>query len=319
MIKNKLTSEFLFNLISFVTFLNVVGWYWDGWWHVSLGGDTPFAPPHILVFLYLFVILISATILYLRTRKKTFLWMLIFEMCTFGAGILDIIWHNTFGEEVLISPLIVWSPPHLIAFVSTILGMTVFLNFLINQYQKKALPLSFFRITLIAGAIFGIARVIIFPLEPFGWHYVMGFAGVVVTTFISLFYLLFLCYKLPRTGIVSLVSFIFLILLGFEGSNLAANKMLAPHATIPYWLHVLAIVLGAGWIDFINVKKYSPILLGGIMGVLIYCVYFIFWSFVQSEGFNYSYQYGILLMLLSAIGGILAGALIVVAKKMFSF
>lgn len=305
---NFIPDVFLLNVIAIGALFSATAWNWDGWWHIALGRDFPWSPPHILIFMYFGSLLPALYILYSRTLNKIYCYALVMVGVTLFSGLIDIVWHQIFGVEQLISPMIVWSPPHLIGIGSTAIGMFIILNSWIKDYQRERDSLVFLRIFLMAGAIFSYIHILIFPLEPFGWHHVAGLWGVGITIFISCLFILYVAYKLPQTGIVSLIILILLTFLGFEARTVAPNQALPPHALAPQWLHFLAAMTGVIWIDFINVKKYHPAFVTGLAGFLIAFIYFLFWKpFVQIPDFNYSQTEALILVMMSTIGGMMAG------------
>ena len=171
-------EELLLNLLSVVALLNIAGWYWDGWWHITLGRDSFWSPPHILLYVYIFALFFCSIVLYKKSGEKVYKYILITEGITLFSGLVDIAWHAVFGIEKLISPLIIWSPPHLLAFSATLVGKLFLLHDWIKKYVKNpSLPLAFLRIALLSGASFGLLRIIISPFEPLILHNVIGFPG----------------------------------------------------------------------------------------------------------------------------------------------
>jgi hypothetical protein len=305
----KPSNKTLLNLLAASAFIAVAGWDWDGWWHVALGRDRLFSPPHVLQYIYLFTLFACALLLYRRTKERVYMQVLLLESITLVSGLFDILWHNVFGVERLISPLIVWSPPHLVAMLSTTVGMILLMRHRIRRYHSDHESLDFFRIVLLSGAAFAMANIITSPLAPLGWHNVAGLWGIAATMLVASYFLLYIGYSLPNTGIVTLTALALLIFMGFEAVTVAPGQLLPPHAKTPHWLYFFATIPAVLWLDFITIRKWRPEVLGAVTTTAISLIYFLFWNFIQSTEFNYSRSDARILVLASSLGGLCAGIL----------
>ena len=99
-------------------------------------------------------------------------------------GPADALWHSLYGYEDLTSPLAIWSPPHLGAATASLAGTLVLLSAWVSERQPQD-SLALFRISLLAAAVLSFFNFLILPLQPFGWHNLIGFAGPIVTIFVS--------------------------------------------------------------------------------------------------------------------------------------
>ncbi|MDO8509294.1 MAG: hypothetical protein Q7S27_06465 [Nanoarchaeota archaeon] len=304
-----LSDRVLRSLFAISIFIFIAAWYWDGWWHVALGRDRFFSPPHVSIYINLFILFFSTLFLYKGSNNRIYAVALFTQSISLFCGIVDIFWHGYFGVEKLISPLIVWSPPHMASFASIFIGMVFILQDWIKQYSKNKDQLQFFQIVLLSGSAFSVLGILTSPLQPLGWHHILGVWGIVITTFFAAFYLIYLAYKMPQTGIVTLTMLILIVFITFESHTFAPGLSLPPHATPPFWLHFHATILAVVWLDFINLRKYRPVLMGTISGFLLALVYAIFWRFVQNETFSYSFNESILFVIAGTIGGSCAGLL----------
>lgn len=311
----KLSDMAIRSFLAISILIFIAAWYWDGWWHVALGRDRFLSPPHVSIYINLLVLFFSTLYLHKRKNTKAYAIALTTQTISLFCGIVDIFWHGYFGVEKLISPLIVWSPPHLISFISIFIGIVFILKEWIDEYLKNKNQLQFLQIALLSGSAFSVLGIITSPLQPLGWHHVLGPLGIIFTTFFAAIYLIYLAYKMPQTGIVTLTMLILIVFITFESKTFAPGLSLPPHATPPFWLHFHATILAVIWLDFINLKKYSPILIGAVSGFLLPLIYAIFWQFVQNTTFNYNSKDAILFVIAGTIGGICSGALYAYLKK----
>ncbi len=130
----------------------VTGVIWDISWHMSIGRDTLFSPPHMAIYLggvlagissFVKVILITFFSTALEKQKAVSFWGLKAPMgalfCIWGAGAMitsapfDDWWHNAYGLDVKIL-----SPPHtLLAFGIIFIQLGAMLNLLALQNQSE--------------------------------------------------------------------------------------------------------------------------------------------------------------------------------------
>ena len=315
----RLNIELVLSMLAIAIFLNMLSWYWDGWWHVAIGRHTLFSPPHVLIYVFFSMGLVLSLVLFKQLQERVFKYLFISQVATLYGGFLDIAWHGYFGEEPLISIAIVWAPPHLFSFLITLVADIALLHYLILKYKNKTIADSyaFMRIIIVSGAVFSLLRVLIFPLEPLGWHAISGFSGAFITICITLIFLLYVGFMLPKTGIVLLSMLIFISFVGFEAQNTAPYLTLPPHAQPPYWLHYLAAVLGVSWLDLFDLRKVNLAVIGLLSGLTIYVVYVLFWDFIESSDFAHSFSEASLLVLLGGAGGTCSGLILTGIKNRY--
>jgi hypothetical protein len=97
----------------------VSGLYWDDAWHTDVGRDTFFAPPHLLLYAGVMLMLIAA-VWWARDRWRVEGWSalrdpvlalpLVGASVTLAAAPVDELWHQLFGKDA-----VQWSPPHMVA------------------------------------------------------------------------------------------------------------------------------------------------------------------------------------------------------------
>ncbi|MDO8509293.1 MAG: hypothetical protein Q7S27_06460 [Nanoarchaeota archaeon] len=317
--KIPLSNQSLKNLLAAVLFLGTSAWYWDGWWHIARGIDMFFSPPHVLVYVAHTLLILSTLYLYNRTKSKFYYYVLMAEGVTYFSGFVDIFWHGYFGLEKEVTPLMVWSPSHIVSFSSILVGILILLHNWIKEYKNDPKVEDLFRLILVSGAGFSILSIItLSPLHPLGWHHIFGPWGVVFTSFFSMLYVLYIAYHLPKTGIVTFSAMIVYCYITFESFTTAPGVVLLPHSTAPFWLHFLSIIIGVIWIDFINIKNKSIILIGTTAGFLTGFIYFCFWSLINNNTFSYSFNDSFIFLMMSMVGGTVAGLIVdIIFKKRY--
>jgi hypothetical protein len=113
-------------LVAFGGVAAVLGLYWDDAWHTDVGRDTFFAPPHLLLYAGVGLLLLTvASWAWQRFRQERWAAFgdLTLTLPLLGAGVtlaaapVDELWHELFGRDA-----VVWSPPHMVA----VAGMLAF-------------------------------------------------------------------------------------------------------------------------------------------------------------------------------------------------
>lgn len=111
--------------------LGVLGVYWDIAWHVDLGRDSFFSPPHLLVYSSLFSVLVMGLYALIRDRRSTpyhlplgrwrlhpgALVVALGALVVLLSAPLDDLWHRLFGPDATL-----WGPMHLALFAGAVLG-----------------------------------------------------------------------------------------------------------------------------------------------------------------------------------------------------
>ena len=130
----KLRLRLLFSVAIFKLF-NFIGGAWDIQWHVEIGRDSLFIPPHLVVMVAFFsgVALVMAMIAYetglsraghkpahtVRLGPFQSSWSVFAILFGYSFALLsalfDELWHEIFGLDVTL-----WSPPHLLIMASTV-------------------------------------------------------------------------------------------------------------------------------------------------------------------------------------------------------
>ncbi|MCH7969235.1 MAG: hypothetical protein IH841_08345 [Thaumarchaeota archaeon] len=171
----------------------------DGFWHVSIGRDSLFIPPHLilysgLVFLFIFLYKTKGSV-----PKIT--WLL--AALVVISGPFDDWWHTNFGVEQINDLLIVWSPPHLMVELSLIGLFLIVLKKLVIQNAK-------FSLTLQWAAIFSLVLITLMPLDLLSPYQVLGVFGGLINIFVIGF-LVYTYFELRRSYLFPLLVVMFLL------------------------------------------------------------------------------------------------------------
>jgi hypothetical protein len=121
--------------VAVLKLFNFIGGAWDIQWHIEIGRDSLFIPPHMLVFVAFLggVALVTTQILYetalsragqepphalrlglFRAPGAVFAIFFGYTFALFSAG-FDELWHRIFGIDATL-----WSPPHLMIMAATV-------------------------------------------------------------------------------------------------------------------------------------------------------------------------------------------------------
>ncbi len=100
--------------------VSVIGSYWDIQWHFTIGRDSFFIPPHLLVYLGVSLVLVGSVAglsvvrgiraRHLHRKLRNAVLAILGSVCAIVlAAPIDNLWHQIFGLDVT-----VWSPPHIL-------------------------------------------------------------------------------------------------------------------------------------------------------------------------------------------------------------
>jgi len=295
-------KQILSRSISAALFTAVMAGTWDAWWHGALGRESFFSPPHILLYLSVFVAISFGVYGWYKTKEK--LWKrlaFILAIVPFSAP-FDEIWHRVFGIESVSSPLIVWSPPH-VALILSIVGSLVMLLPILKD-DKDAIAQRLFG-GLAFASIFSLLLFLVSPLEPLGPYHLLGFWGAGITAGLFGIVLLFAKKWLPGIGgaTIFIAFFCMLSSIGF-GEKIALGVTVPPHDHPPSWLQMFALILPAVAVDLVKFK-YSW-LQGAIAASLYGIILYSFASAFLEPAFQYGPVSAITAIFSSLIVGIIS-------------
>ncbi len=171
----------------------------DGFWHVNIGRDSLFIPPHLI--LYSSLALLFLFLYKTKGSVPKITWL--FAALVVSAAPFDDWWHTNFGVEELNNILIVWSPPHLIVELSLIGLFVIVLRKLVNLNAK-------FSLTLQWAAISSLVLFTLIPLDLLGPYQVLGVFGVLINLLVFGF-LVYTYFELKRSYLFPLLAVMFLL------------------------------------------------------------------------------------------------------------
>ena len=116
----RLLHEFVDYAVLIGMLLGVAGTYWDIRYHIDVGRDSFWIPPHLMVYSGVALVFVSTALAWWLTRKHSHRPLL--RRLHFAIGLIwlsvtaqlltapiDDLWHRIFGLDVT-----VWSPPHIL-------------------------------------------------------------------------------------------------------------------------------------------------------------------------------------------------------------
>ena len=297
------TDNLLTRFVTVALYTAVMAGMWDFWWHVMVGRDSFWEPPHILLYTMVLAAITCGVYGWYRTRERRWRRLAILLALVPLSAPFDEIWHRLFGVENFSSPLVLWSPPHVVLILA-ITGALMLLLPLIRRERDLEAQRIFG--ALAWAAILALLLALAAPLDPTGPYHLWGFWGAGVLAFVFAMIVLMARQWMPGLAGATLViaSYILLSTMGFEGKT-APRVIAPPHEHPPVWLMTFSLLLPALVIDLI---KQLPLWLSGtLLGLLWGGILYGFSSSFYQPEFQYTvkefYQAGIS----SLVGGISAG------------
>lgn len=309
----RVSETHFIRLVVSTLFTAVAAGTWDVWWHGVMGRDSFWEPPHLL--LYASVTTAIAAGIYGWRVYRDAVWKRLAGALTLIliAAPFDELWHRIFGIEPVSSPVIVWSPPHLLLIGALVLSFSMLLP-LINK-EKDVHARRVFGAMAFAG-ILSLLLFVMAPLQPTGPFALLGFWGAGASAFVmTLVYLLGQRW-IEGFGATFSLALVLLALTAIElGEGATApNVPIVPHDHPPAWLTVSSIILPAIIADALG--KFALPVRGAAIG--FFCcalLYGVAWMFFAPE-FSYGVEEGAVAIMSGVIGGTLAGtALHLFAKR----
>jgi hypothetical protein len=296
----------LIRLITAALFSAVLAGTWDVWWHGALGRESFWSPPHLLLYLSVIVAIGMGFYGWWKTKERSMKWLAIVLFLVPASAPFDELWHRIFGVEPINSPLIVWSPPHVIlvlALVSSFLYLFVHL-----QRDEDIIAKHLLQSVALASAL-SLLLFLASPLEPIGPYHLIGFAGAAVGSGIIALFFLFAQQWMGRFGSAISVAGIFMLLAAMNfGEKMAPNLPIQPHDHPPGWLMIFSCLVPAALIDLLRQK---PLWLrGGIVGLMHGGLLYGFSSRFFESQFQYSLQDMWIAIGTSMIAGLIVGLLL---------
>ena len=272
---------------------------WDGWWHVSVGRDTFWEPPHIVLYSSVVVAFIMSILGWYATREKIWKKIAIVAALIPLSAPLDNAWHNFFGVENLETVLIIWSPPHLFLFGSLIAGLISILP-LVKKDPWASNFLGNYSLAVLMALSLGIAA----PFYPLGPYKILGFGGAGIMAMVTIGYLFFASRWNEDFGASSVA--LFFIALYFLQDIVTKSSWVKipafPH--IPQFIFFFSTLIPA---IFIDLKLKASLFTGAVTGLIYGILYYGFTSSFLAPEFQYSPQDMLIGVITSIVGGAIAG------------
>jgi hypothetical protein len=156
---------------------SVAGWlgvYWDIAWHIDIGRDSFFSPPHIFIYAFMLVVLTMSLYGLLRDQRDTpfhlkigrtrlhpgVLIVAVGAMLVLFFAPADDLWHRVFGPDATL-----WGPMHLIGLLGFTMAtfgglLSSWLERSLNSKRQRLLSLTtlFFAIVLLGWTMLYLAE-----------------------------------------------------------------------------------------------------------------------------------------------------------------
>ncbi len=296
----------LIRLITIALFSAVLAGTWDVWWHGALGRETFWSPPHLLLYISVIVAITTGFYCWWKTREQSMKWLAIVLFLIPASAPFDEIWHRIFGVEPVNSPLIFWSPPHVILALA-LMGSFLFL-FARLRNDEDVIARHLLQSAALA-CVLSLALFLATPLEPTGPYHLLGFYGAGIGTGVITLVFLLAQEWMRRFGSAIFVAGIFMLLAAMNFmEQTAPNVVIQPHDHPPGWLMIFACLVPAALIDLLRQK---PLWLrGGIVGLLHGGLIYGFSSRFFESQFQYSPQDMWIAIGTSLLAGIFVGWLL---------
>jgi hypothetical protein len=296
----------LIRLITIALFTAVLAGTWDVWWHGALGRESFWSPPHLLLYASVIVAICTGFYGCWRTREQFWKWLAIILFFIPASAPFDELWHRIFGVEPVNSPLIIWSPPHVILALALV-GSFLFL-FKHLREDEDLIARHLLQSIALASAL-SLLLFLASPLEPIGPYHLVGFYGAAIGSGIIAAGFLLAQQWMNRFGSAFSVAAFFMLVSAMNfGEKLSSAVNIQPHDHPPGWLMIFSCLLPATLIDALRGK---PLWLrGGIVGLLHGGLLYGFSSRFFEAQFQYSAQDMWIAVSTSLIVGMVVGWLL---------
>ncbi|MSR86625.1 hypothetical protein EXS70_00410 [Candidatus Peribacteria bacterium] len=290
-------------LITAALFSAVLAGTWDVWWHGALGRESFWSPPHLLLYTSVIVAIVTGFYGWWKTKERSWKWLAIALILIPASAPFDEIWHRIFGVEPVNSPLIIWSPPHVI--LALVLITSFLMLFVRIAHEERDVIARHLLQSATLASVLSLLLFLATPLEPTGPYHLLGFGGAAVSS--GMIVLVFLLARewMQRFGSSLTVAGIFMLLAAMNfGEKLAPNVTIQPHDHSPGWLLIFACLVPAEAVDLLHDR---PLWLrGGLIGLFHGGLLYGF----SSRFFDPQFQYGTTEMWTAIIASVVVGVLI---------
>lgn len=280
---------------------------WDIWWHGAVGRDSFWEPPHLLLYAGIVSSIVIGVYGWYIHRKAIWRNFALTLLAILVSAPVDEFWHRYFGTESPISPLIVWSPPHLIL----ILAVAASLGMLIPLVREERDPvLRWITVSALLGAMLSLLLFLLIPLQPLGFHRLAGFYGAGFVTFLTALVLV-AAQKIHAGPLKATIVAAFVLLLSAmltgESTSVQIIQGIPEHPHPPFWIQIAALITGAASLDLLANR--SSILKGSLFGAVYGgLLYTISNSFIELQ-FQYTVVNTVVAVTSSIVGGVLGSSI----------
>lgn len=279
---------------------------WDIWWHITLGRETFWSYPHIVLYSSVIIAIVLGLFTWYKTKERIWGWIAFALLLVPLSAPFDEAWHRFFDQESAGGLLSILSPPHL----SLVLGLLIGFILLLSLLKKDKDPYAQ-RIfgAMIFASLMGLSLFVLTPFQPAGGEGLIGFwgAGVIALALSSI--LLFAQRWLPGMGGMTLVILFFVLIqsVGFGTVNVSAVEINALQYP-PGWLTTFSYLIPAVVIDLLY--RFPIWIKGALWGFIWSFIGFGIASLWLSSGFQYSSGEILIAIFSSTSASLIAGFLL---------
>ncbi len=280
---------------------------WDAWWHVAVGRDEFWIAPHVTLYVCLAIMFMVSFLAWRKTKIREFRNLFLITCFFSVTGILDQVWHSVFGVENLVSPIVVWSPPHLLILASLI-TITLYSRKIVSFEQDSSLK-WLMQCALFAGFL-GFILIFMMPFYPLGSYHIAGYWGAGFLMFIFLLISLYEQKSINQTGTVILVTTIFMMLSTAGPASIvhpAQGIIIEPMHNPPLWLFIYSFMVPAIFIELAH--SWNPITKGTIAGLLSGAIFYLSALYFIDVPNFYGIHEILVAVVSCTLGGLIAGVI----------
>ncbi len=279
---------------------------WDVWWHGAVGRDSFWEPPHVLLQAGVLAALASAVWGSIRFRDHRWKLVALATLAVPFSAPFDELWHRAFGVENLTSPLVIWSPPHLLLVGGLIATLALILP--VVQTDPDAVARALFG-SLAGAALLQLLLFLAVPVEPLGLYRLLGFWGWLFPALSFAAVLTIVRALAPAAGAATMTALFYLVLASMSfGERLAPGVTVPPHAHPPGWLVAFSFGVPAVIFDLVGLRWHRSVV-GAAVGLLSAGILFGFSSAFLELPFRYGPSAAVAAMVSGIVGGALGGLL----------
>lgn len=301
-----MNQTLLSRTIAAALFTAVAAGTWDSWWHGALGRETFWSPPHLLLYASVLIAIGLGVYGWYRTRERLWKRLALFLVLVPISAPFDELWHRIFGIETPASPVIIWSPPHVVLIAAIGGALLMLLPVLRNDRDRDARRL-FSSLTFVS--VWALLMFLATLVQPAGPYELLGFWGAGILAAILSGILLAARAWIPGIGSATTTAMFYVVLVAMNlGERLAPGVSVPPHDHAPPWLIVFSILVPALSVDLL--PRLDNWMRGAIAGFLwSVTLYGMAWAFFEPQ-FQYSFAEGLTGVAAAVAGGFFAGLVV---------